>query len=145
MQVALRYEFLESYWLLKGKFMEDRMIVERCLNGDTDSFEYLVTKYKKLVYSIALRFFNDPHLAEDVTQEVFFKAYRKLYMYDTNMKFSAWISRIAHNTCIDTLRKNKTIRFPQKKIRLWRIRRRQLMRYWSERKKTLAGRADKGA
>ncbi|UZQ85339.1 sigma-70 family RNA polymerase sigma factor [Thermoclostridium stercorarium] len=107
MQVALRYEFLESYWLLKGKFMEDRMIVERCLNGDTDSFEYLVTKYKKLVYSIALRFFNDPHLAEDVTQEVFFKAYRKLYMYDTNMKFSAWISRIAHNTCIDTLRKNK--------------------------------------
>lgn len=87
--------------------MEDKLIVEKCLKGDTDSFEYLVAKYKKLVYSIAFRFFNDPHLAEDITQEVFFKAYRKLNMYDTNMKFSAWISRITHNTCIDTIRKNK--------------------------------------
>jgi len=87
--------------------MEDKMIVEKCLNGDIDSFEYLVAKYKKLVYSIAISFFKDPHLAEDITQEVFFKAYRKLDMYDTGMKFSSWISRIAHNTCIDTLRKNK--------------------------------------
>lgn len=87
--------------------MEDKEIVERCLKGDTDSFEYLVTKYKKLVYSIALRFFQDPHLAEDITQEVFLKAYKKLEMYDPDMKFSAWIGRITHNTCIDTLRKNK--------------------------------------
>jgi len=87
--------------------MEDKMIVEKCLKGDIDSFEYLVAKYKKLVYSIALRFFKDSHIAEDITQEVFFKAYRKLGMYDTDMKFSAWISRITHNTCIDTLRKNK--------------------------------------
>lgn len=87
--------------------MEDKLIVEMCLKGDTDSFEYLVTKYKKLVYSIAIRFLKDAHLAEDITQEVFFKAYRKLDTYDTNMKFSAWISRIAHNTCIDTIRKNK--------------------------------------
>jgi len=87
--------------------MEDKVIVEKCLNGDTDSFEYLVAKYKKLVYSIALRFLRDTHLAEDITQEVFFKAFRKLDMYDTNMKFSAWISRITHNTCIDTIRKNK--------------------------------------
>lgn len=87
--------------------MEDKVIIEKCLNGDDDSFKYLVAKYKNLVYSIALRFLKDTYLAEDITQEVFFKAYRKLHMYDTNMKFSAWIGRITHNTCIDVIRKNK--------------------------------------
>ncbi|NLN64754.1 MAG: sigma-70 family RNA polymerase sigma factor [Clostridiaceae bacterium] len=87
--------------------MEDREIVERCLNGEIDCFSHLVTNYKKLVYSIALRFLKDPQHAEDITQEVFFKAYRKLALYDTNMKFSSWIGRITHNTCIDTIRKNR--------------------------------------
>jgi len=87
--------------------MEDKEIVERCLNGDIECFGYLVTNYKKLVYSIALRLVKDPHTAEDVTQEVFLKAYRKLALYDTSMKFSAWIGRITHNTCIDLIRKEK--------------------------------------
>ena len=55
---------------MKGKCMEDKVIVEKCLNGDTDSFEVLVTKYKKLVYSIAIRFVRDPYIAEDITQDV---------------------------------------------------------------------------
>jgi RNA polymerase sigma-70 factor (ECF subfamily) len=87
--------------------MEERNIIERCLNGDTDCFSYLVFNYKKLVYSIALRFTRDPHAAEDIAQEVFLKAYKNLHMYDCNMKFSAWIGRITHNTCIDVLRRNK--------------------------------------
>lgn len=87
--------------------MEDKEIVERCLKGEIDCFSHLITNYKKLVYSIALRFVNDPHTAEDITQEVFFKAYKKLALYDTNMKFSAWIGRITHNTCIDIIRKDK--------------------------------------
>ena len=87
--------------------MEDKEIIERCLSGDTECFSELVRNYKKLVYSIALRFLKDPHTAEDITQEVFLKAYRKLAMYDTNMKFSAWIGRITHNTCIDSIRKDK--------------------------------------
>lgn len=87
--------------------MEDREIVERCLKGDIDCFSHLVANYKKLVYSIALRFLKDPQSAEDITQEVFFKAFRKLRLYDTNMKFSAWIGRITHNTCIDIIRKDK--------------------------------------
>lgn len=87
--------------------MEDKEIVERCLNGEIDCFSHLVTNYKRLVYSIALRLLKDPHLSEDVTQEVFIKAYRKLALYDTNLKFSAWIGRITHNTCIDMIRKDR--------------------------------------
>jgi RNA polymerase sigma factor (sigma-70 family) len=87
--------------------MEEREIIERCLNGETDCFSYIVLNYKKLVYSIALRFLKDPHVAEDITQDVFLKAYKKLHMYDCNMKFSAWIGRITHNTCIDVIRRNK--------------------------------------
>ncbi len=87
--------------------MEDKEVVKKCLDGDTSCFSYLVTNYKNLVYSIALRFMKDPHAAEDITQDVFLKAYRKLSLYDTNMKFSAWIGRITHNTCIDCIRRNK--------------------------------------
>ena len=87
--------------------MEDKEIVERCLKGELECFSHLVANYKKLVYSIALRFLKDHQSAEDITQEVFLKAYKKLSLYDTNMKFSAWIGRITHNTCIDTIRKNK--------------------------------------
>lgn len=87
--------------------MDDREIVERCLSGDIECFSYLVENYKKLVYSIALRLIKDPHTAEDITQEVFIKAYRKLALYDTSLKFSAWIGRITHNTCIDLIRKDK--------------------------------------
>ena len=87
--------------------MDDREIVERCLSGDIECFSYLVENYKKLVYSIALRLIKDPHTAEDITQEVFIKAYRKLTLYDTSLKFSAWIGRITHNTCIDLIRKDK--------------------------------------
>jgi RNA polymerase sigma-70 factor (ECF subfamily) len=87
--------------------MEEKEIIKRCIDGDIDCFGQLVENYKKLVYSIALRILKDPHTAEDITQEVFFKAYRKLELYDTNMKFSAWLGRITHNTCIDTIRKNK--------------------------------------
>ncbi len=87
--------------------MEEKEIIERCLNGDTDCFSNLVVNYKKLVYSIALRFVKDPHTAEDITQEVFLKAYKKLSLYDTSMKFSSWIGRITHNTCIDCIRKDR--------------------------------------
>ncbi len=87
--------------------MDDKEVVERCLNGDTECFSYLVTNYKKLVFSIALRLIKDPHLAEDVTQEVFIKAFSKLDLYDTSLKFSAWVGRITHNTCIDWIRKNR--------------------------------------
>lgn len=87
--------------------MEDKEIVERCLNGDIECFGYLVEKYKKLVYSIALALMKDPHTAEDISQEVFIKAYRKLGLYDTSLKFSAWIGKITHNTCIDLIRKDR--------------------------------------
>jgi RNA polymerase sigma-70 factor (ECF subfamily) len=43
---------------------------------------------------------------EDITQEIFIKAYQALNGYNPKLKFSSWIYRIAHNLCVDHLRKN---------------------------------------
>lgn len=44
---------------------------------------------------------------EDIAQEVFIKAYKSLHGYNPKLKFSSWIYRIAHNLCVDHLRKQK--------------------------------------
>ena len=51
--------------------MEDMVHIKKCLNGQKDAFEFLVTKYKNLVYSLALNTLLNKNDAADVTQEVF--------------------------------------------------------------------------
>lgn len=49
---------------------------------------------------------GDEHeMCEDITQEVFIKAYQSLNGYNSKLKFSSWIYRIAHNLSVDYLRK----------------------------------------
>jgi RNA polymerase sigma-70 factor (ECF subfamily) len=52
---------------------------------------------------------GDEHeLVEDIAQEVFIKAYRGLHGYNPKLKFASWLYRIAHNLCVDALRKKST-------------------------------------
>ncbi len=87
--------------------MQDYEIIKLCLDGKTDAFEILVNRYQRLVYSIALNYLKDADLAEDAAQEAFIKAYTYLRSYRPEFKFSTWVARITHNTCIDHLRKRR--------------------------------------
>lgn len=87
--------------------LSDESLACKSLDGDMSAFEELVNRYKRPVFSIVYRMIGQYQEAEDITQEVFIKAYRKLTLYDTSLKFSAWIGRITHNTCIDLIRKDK--------------------------------------
>ncbi len=87
--------------------MQDYEIIRQCLDGKTDAFEELVNRYQRLVYSLALNYMKDAGLAEDVAQEAFIKAYTYLRSYSPEYKFTTWIARITHNTCIDHLRKRR--------------------------------------
>ncbi len=69
------------------------------------SFEELFTEYQPLVYGIGLKFTGNPEDAEDITQEVFTKVWKKLASFNYNSSFKTWIYRIALNTCIDYSRK----------------------------------------
>ena len=83
---------------------EDGYFIYRCLNGETESFAFLVDKYRESVFSFAyakLRNFDD---AEDVTQEVFLKAYEKLHTLKRWENFAIWLHTITNNLCINLLK-----------------------------------------
>lgn len=89
--------------------MEDIVQIRKCLNGQKDAFETLVTKYKNLVYSIALNSLSNKNEAADVTQEVFLKAWANLSGYNPEFSFKTWIARITVNHCINLNQKNRRI------------------------------------
>ena len=84
----------------------DAELVTSTLRGSQDAFRELVVRFERPVYSLVLRMVQDPGVAEDLAQEVFFKAYRRLDTYDPQWKFSSWLFKIAHNTTIDHLRRS---------------------------------------
>ena len=83
----------------------DAELVTSALRGSQDAFRELVMRFERPVYSLVLRMVQDPGVAEDLAQEVFVKAFRRLDTYDPQWKFSSWLFKIAHNTTIDHLRR----------------------------------------
>ncbi len=78
---------------------EDEMFVTRCLEGDQTAFAFLVDKYKEVVHAYAYRNVGDYQQAEDIAQEVFIKAYRKLAQLKWPHKFRSWLYTIVSNEC----------------------------------------------
>lgn len=85
----------------------DEELVSRCLNGDSSAFEEIVSKYKKLVYSVVYKMIPDREEVNDISQEVFIRIYKSLDKYNPEYKMSTWIVKITSNLCLDTLRKKK--------------------------------------
>ena len=86
----------------------DLALVERAKAGDTAAFEQLVRQYDRQIFRIALHITQNREDAEDITQDVFFKAFQKLEQFQGNSKFSTWLVRIAVNESLMRLRKRKT-------------------------------------
>ncbi len=87
----------------------DEMLAAEILRGDTAAFEEILNRYKKSVFSIVYRMIGNYHEAEDISQDVFISVYNKIYQFDSSKKFAPWIHRIAVNSCITTMRKNKKV------------------------------------
>lgn len=71
------------------------------LRGNRDAFGELVTRYQKLMASVAWRYGTRREEIEDVVSEVFFKAYRNLDRYRPEHPFSTWLYRLAANHVVD--------------------------------------------
>ncbi|PLR78986.1 hypothetical protein CU633_02655 [Bacillus sp. V3-13] len=84
----------------------DQALVKMSARGNYEAYAELVNRYSNLVYSIALNKIRDFQHSEDISQEVFVKAWSKIQDMNEGEKFSAWISAITRNQCIDWLRKN---------------------------------------
>lgn len=83
---------------------EDGYIIRKCLDGDSAAFGILVDKYKGGIYALAYSRLRNFHDAEDVTQEVFVKAYQKLRTLRRWDNFHAWLYAITSNLCKDWAR-----------------------------------------
>ncbi len=90
----------------------DIEIVKEVLQGRSEAFRELVSRYKRAVYSLCYRMVQNNEEAEDLSQEVFIKVYQYLEKYDESYKFSTWILKIATNTTIDYLRKKRVDTVP---------------------------------
>ena len=85
----------------------DQVYIEAILNGDANAFTVLVDRYKALVFTLSLRMMKHTEEAEEAAQDTFIKAYKSLNKFKGDSKFSTWIYRVAYNTCLDRLKKNK--------------------------------------
>lgn len=83
---------------------DDHLLIERAKGGDKSAFEAIVLKYQDRVYNIC-RYMLGPADAEDAAQDSFIKAYRNINNFTSSPGFSAWITRITINTCLDYRRK----------------------------------------
>jgi RNA polymerase sigma-70 factor, ECF subfamily len=86
---------------------EDHEIVQKVKAGDYNAFETLVEKYQGRVYRHLRKMVNDTSHAEDLLQETFLNAYRGLGGFEGGSTFSTWLFRIATNTALMYLRKNR--------------------------------------
>ncbi|MYC77767.1 sigma-70 family RNA polymerase sigma factor [Candidatus Poribacteria bacterium] len=86
---------------------EDAQLVNQFLTGDENAFTTLLKKYQKSVHALTWRKVGDFHIAEELTQDAFLKAYQKLATLKNPNQFAGWLYVIADRICIDWHRKQK--------------------------------------
>jgi RNA polymerase sigma-70 factor (ECF subfamily) len=90
----------------------DEKVVERCLQGDDDAWETVVSLYAKRIYNLTYRYTSRRDEAEDLTQEIFIRVYQNLKSFRSESgSFQNWIMRVGRNLIIDHYR--RTRRFQQ--------------------------------
>jgi len=85
----------------------DSEIISLVLKGDHNAYALLVERYKSYVFTLTLRFIKSREDAEEVSQDIFIKAYRSLADFKGTAKFSTWLYTIVNTTCITFLRKKR--------------------------------------
>jgi RNA polymerase sigma-70 factor (ECF subfamily) len=83
---------------------DDQHLVRAAQSGDYGAFERLFERYRKMVFRLAYHMTQRTDDAEDITQEVFVRAFEHLHRYRSDAKFSTWLARIAINLCTDRAR-----------------------------------------
>jgi RNA polymerase sigma-70 factor (ECF subfamily) len=83
----------------------DAAAVARACAGETEAFRVLVDRYSRKVFRLAFGMTRNEQDAEDVVQDTFLRAYRRLKQFELRSSFGTWIFRIAVNSALDLTRK----------------------------------------
>lgn len=82
-------------------------LIEKCRKGDSSAQFEIYRLFYKGMYNVALRLTGNPSDAEDVMQEAFLNAFRKIDTYQGKVSFGAWLKKIVINRSLDYLKKRK--------------------------------------
>ncbi|MYA98409.1 sigma-70 family RNA polymerase sigma factor [Candidatus Poribacteria bacterium] len=91
----------------------DAQLVQRTLAGDQSAFSTLVRRYQKPVHALVWRKIGDFHIAEEITQDIFLKVYKKLQTLKNPNRFAGWLYVIAARRCYAWCKKK---RIPMKSL-----------------------------
>ncbi len=86
---------------------EDSRLIHDALAGDQFAYKHLLKKYHDAIFNLIFRIVHDREQVEDLTQEVFVKAFASLKNFNEEFAFSTWLYKIATNSSIDFIRKRK--------------------------------------
>lgn len=86
---------------------EESHIIKEILNGKTEQYEYFLDRYGQQVFVLVDRIVSCQEDAEELTQDVFLKAFQQLSSFKAESSFSTWIYRIATNIAISAVRKKR--------------------------------------
>ncbi|HNJ26846.1 MAG: sigma-70 family RNA polymerase sigma factor [Chitinophagaceae bacterium] len=87
--------------------LNDTEIINQVVGGNQQAYALLVNRYQEYVFTLVLRIVKNREDAEEVSQDVFIKAYKNLNSFRGDSKFSTWLYTIVNNTGISFLRKRK--------------------------------------
>jgi RNA polymerase sigma-70 factor (ECF subfamily) len=87
----------------------DRELLKRMVQGEEKALEELMGHWSRPVFSLALRILGNPVAAEEVVQDVFYKAWKNAAVFqDQKGAFSSWILTMTHHAAIDALRRQRS-------------------------------------
>ena len=90
--------------------MTPETVIHRVLEGDIESFRFILERYERPVVRIIRNITNRANSSEDIAQDVFLTAYKKLASFDpARSNFSTWLFTIARNKSINALKKKKPL------------------------------------
>src|SRR5688572_32377901 len=89
---------------------EDRQLIRRLQTGDEEAVRELADRYSHRIFQMALRHMKNREDAEEVTQDVLMKVYRKIDRFRGDAALSSWIYRITFNTAMSRLRTHRAQR-----------------------------------
>ena len=79
----------------------EQQAIEACQRGEREAFDQLVVRYERNIYRLCYRYVNNHEDANDLTQEVFLKAWRAIGRFRGRSAFSTWLYRIGINACLN--------------------------------------------
>ncbi len=88
---------------------EDVLLMRRVAEGDTAAYQVLVDTHLRSILSYGQRLLKSLPEAEEVAQETFFRAWEHASSYRPEARVSTWLHTIAHNQCVDRLRKERLV------------------------------------